>query len=174
MNKGLEAATGDYVWFLNAGDVIESNDTLSLAINNSNYADILYGETNIIDEQGKVLGTRTQLTTRKLPQQLTINDFKNGMVVNHQALIVKRNIAVKYNLLYAILGDYDWVIRSLKNAKTVKNTGIIISRFLQGGVSTKRQKFALQERFKVSVHHFGLASTLFHHALIVWRNIFRK
>lgn len=174
MNKGLEAATGDYVWFLNAGDIIEANDTLEKIITTSNYEDVLYGETNIIDEQGKVLGTRTAFTTRKLPKELTVNSFKNGMVVNHQAILIKRTVAVKYNLEYKILGDYDWAIRSLKNAKSVKNTGIIISRFLQGGVSTKQQKFALKERFKVSVYHFGLASTLYHHAVIVWRNIFRN
>lgn len=173
MNKGLEAATGDYVWFLNAGDIIECNDTLEKVIKVSGYADILYGETNLINEQGEVLGTRTQLTTRKLPDKLKVSSFKNGMIVNHQAIIVKRSIAEKYNLKYKIVGDYDWAIRCVKNAKTVANTHLILSRFLQGGISTQKNRFALRERFKASVSHFGLPATIYHHLLIVWRNIIK-
>ena len=48
MNKGLEKATGDYVWFINAGDSLYTSDTVqsvaSLAQKKRTLPDIIYGE----------------------------------------------------------------------------------------------------------------------------------
>jgi hypothetical protein len=110
----------------------------------SSYEDVLYGETNLIDEAGKVLGTRSQLTTRKLPAQLTWQSLGMGMVVSHQSILIKKTVAPLYNLQYKCSADIDWTIRSLQKSQTVKNTGIVLSRFLTGGFSSLQQKSCLQ------------------------------
>jgi glycosyltransferase involved in cell wall biosynthesis len=174
MNKGLQAATGDYVWFMNAGDLIEAPDTVAQMLRTSSYEDVLYGETNLIDEAGKVLGTRSQLTTRKLPAQLTWQSLGMGMVVSHQSILIKKTVAPLYNLQYKCSADIDWTIRSLQKSQTVKNTGIVLSRFLTGGFSSLQQKSCLHERFQISISHFGIIKTLLFNVLILFRAVWFK
>ena len=62
MNKGLQKATGDYVWFINAGDTLCSSDTVQSVVSRLQkrkaLPDIIYGETNIVDEERRSLGLR--------------------------------------------------------------------------------------------------------------------
>ena len=51
MNKGLQKATGDYVWFINAGDTLCSSDTVQSIVSKLQkrkvLPDIIYGESFI-------------------------------------------------------------------------------------------------------------------------------
>jgi glycosyltransferase involved in cell wall biosynthesis len=172
MNKALKHARGTYVWFLNAGDLIEAPDTLNTILATAPDADILYGETNLIDSRGEVLGTRSQLTTRKLPEQMTWKDMINGMVVSHQSILVKRTLASEYDLKYTCSADIDWVISSLKRGKKIINTQTILSRYLIGGFSAKNLKKSLLERFAIYMKHYGILKTLAAHIGIV-ANVFK-
>jgi glycosyltransferase involved in cell wall biosynthesis len=169
MNKGLAAATGHYVWFLNAGDLIENKDTLDTIISNSNGADVLYGETHLINEEGQILGTRSELTTRKLPSILNWKSFKKGMVANHQSIIMKRSISLPYNVEYKIVADMDWCIRCLQKTNSIKNTQMVVSKFLLGGASKQQQRLALKERFRIMMKHYGIFNALFYSIYIVIR-----
>jgi glycosyltransferase involved in cell wall biosynthesis len=171
MNKGLHTATGDYVWFLNAGDLIDEKNTVEELVKNSDFEDVIYGETHLIDEAGKILGTRSQLTTRKLPGQLTWKSLGMGMVVSHQSILVKTAIAPAYDLRYLCSADIDWTIRSLKKSSSVKNSGIVISKFLTGGYSSLQQKSCLKERFKISMEHFGFIRTIYFNIMILLRAV---
>ncbi|HET6224937.1 MAG TPA: glycosyltransferase family 2 protein [Bacteroidia bacterium] len=170
MNKGLKKATGEYVLFLNAGDVLNDADVLQAIFTDGTPADVYYGNTKIIDAAGSVLGER-RLTP---PEKLTWRSLKFGMCVSHQSFIPKRTLVEPYDLRYKLSSDIDWVIRVLKKANTIVNTHITISKFLEGGVSSKRRKKALIERFKIMVTHYGLLSTLFSHAYILVRYPFHK
>src|ERR1700761_112956 len=66
MNKGLQQATGDYVLFMNSGDEIYAGDTVEKIFNTEPDADIYYGETEMINADGKSLGRRRH----KAPKQL--------------------------------------------------------------------------------------------------------
>ena len=52
MNKGLQKATGDYVWFINAGDTLCSSDTVQSVVSRLQkrkaLPDIIYGETKAV------------------------------------------------------------------------------------------------------------------------------
>jgi glycosyltransferase involved in cell wall biosynthesis len=58
MNKGIDLATGDYLWFINSGDVIFAPTTLSQIFNNNKIADIYYGDTVMIGNDGNEIGKR--------------------------------------------------------------------------------------------------------------------
>ena len=58
MNKGLNHATGDYVWFINAGDEIYSKNTLSEIFYNEEKFDAYYGDVMYINSERKELGRR--------------------------------------------------------------------------------------------------------------------
>lgn len=172
LNKAVEHATGDYVCFLHAGDVFFENDTLEKIFQKANNQDFIYGDTVMINEAtGK---TRAWYKQKPMPNDFSYKSFKNGMVVCHQSMIVKRSLSAKYSVgKWKIANDLDWTIRTLKQCKTYLDVGFPISYFLEGGVSDQRRKAALKERFDIMRTHFGLIPTLFQHLKIAIQALFR-
>ncbi|GHT31124.1 glycosyl transferase [Bacteroidia bacterium] len=163
MNKGLKKATGDYVWFVNAGDTLDSADIVqqvaSLVQKEPTLPDIIYGETIIMDEQGHSLGLRRL----KSPDKLTWKSFRMGMLVCHQSFVVKLELAPLFDMQYRYSSDFDWCIRCMKEADTYLNTRKVLSHFLDGGVSTKQRKASLKERYRIMCNYYGRVSTNFRH-----------
>jgi glycosyltransferase involved in cell wall biosynthesis len=168
MNKGLKAAKGEYVWFINSGDKIYEDNTISLIesmVNQHVKPDVIYGETLIIDTEGREIGMR-RLST---PETLTWEKLIDGLVVCHQSIIIKRSIAPFYNLKFKISADYDWVLTSLRKAKVIENSRLILSRYLDNGMSKNNIPRALKERFQVMRKNFGFGKTIGNHILIGFR-----
>ncbi|HBT84338.1 MAG: glycosyltransferase family 2 protein [Fermentimonas sp.] len=159
MNKGIKMATGDYLCFLNAGDTFFNENTVKLIMQSNNTADIFYGETAIVDINGKFLHMRRL----KTPEKLTWRSFKQGMLVCHQAFIVRREIAEPYDLSYHFSSDFDWSIRMLKKSETIINTNHILINYLNEGMTTTNRSKSLKERYLIMVKHYGHVSTLLHH-----------
>lgn len=173
MNKGIRAATGDYLWFVNAGDTVFAPDVLvHIFGDGAPLADVYYGETVVADPDGRVLGLRK----KRLPRGgLTWRSLRRGMVVCHQSFIVRREIAPLYDTeRYRLAADIDWVIGCLKRARSVVDTGLILSCFTTGGVSTRRRRASLRERWDIMVRHYGLLRTLWAHAGFVWGMVWDK
>ncbi len=162
MNKGLEMATGDYIWFLNAGDQIYGADTVERMVEGiEGNPDIIYGGTMIIDEAQNEVGDRRL----KPPDQLTWKSFRQGMVVCHQSLVVKREMAPEYNLEYHLSADIDWAIRASKKAGQIHNSRLVLSRFLEGGLTDHNIRAGLKERFRIMSKYYGLVPTILRHFL---------
>ncbi len=170
MNKGLAKATGEYIWFLNAGDQIADSEVVEKLLNSfTANADIYFSDTQIINENGQVLGLRTDLTPHKLPQKLDWNAFKYGMVVCHQSFIVRKAIAPNFLLNHHYSADIDWEIKCLKVSKSNKYLPFILSKYLIGGFSVQNLGASLWDRFLILSSHFGKFQTIFLHILIVIR-----
>ncbi|MFI3314296.1 MAG: glycosyltransferase family 2 protein [Rikenellaceae bacterium] len=168
MNKALRMATGDYVWFMNAGDTIYSSDILSDIFSGcETYADIYYGDTVILSEDFKVKGLRG----KRPPRRLSVSSFKYGMSVCHQSVIVKRTIAPLYDLNYRYCADIDWLLQCIKSAKTKVNCNMIFTNFVEGGVSMQHKKESLMERYEIMVKYYGRVATLFNHIIITFKKI---
>ncbi|MEG1007272.1 MAG: glycosyltransferase family 2 protein [Bacteroides sp.] len=168
MNKGIALATGEYVCFLNAGDSFHQDDTLQQmmqSIKGRELPDVLYGETALVDGKGHFLRMRRL----SAPEVLTWKSFRQGMLVCHQAFIARRTLIQPYNLSYRYSADFDWCIRILKKAKTIHNTHLTLIDYLDEGMTTQNRKASLMERFRIMVHHYGLWSTVMHHAWFVFR-----
>ena len=167
MNKGIKAAKGDYIWFLNSGDKIYTDHLISAIFLNikNELPDVIYGETMIIAEDGSEIGLRRL----KAPEHLTWKSLTDGMVVCHQSFIASRKITPKYNLNYKIASDYDWMLKTLRAANSIYNSHQIISGFLDGGTSKKNIRASLKERFKIMSENYGFIPTLFQHIFIGFR-----
>jgi glycosyltransferase involved in cell wall biosynthesis len=166
MNKGLKAASGEYVWYLNSGDQVYERETAEKMVKELNgIPDILYGGTMIIDEQQNEIGDRRL----KPPDPLTWRSFRQGMVVCHQSILVRRSLAQPFDMSYSISADIDWVIRAAKSAKNIQNSNLILSRFLEGGLSGNNIKKSLKERFRIMTHYYGFIPTALRHFLFGFR-----
>ncbi|AFD09247.1 glycosyltransferase family 2 protein [Solitalea canadensis] len=170
MNKGLQLAKGDYVIFMNAGDQFHNETTVKRIFTTNANADIYYGDTLIVDDEGRSLGPRRL----RPPEKLTWKSFRMGMLVCHQSFIVKRTLAPLYDLNYKIAADIDWCIKCMKQAKTLENVHFYIANYLSGGASWQNQKKALNERFNIMKKHYGIVSVISSHMAIVARFAVQK
>ena len=164
MNKGLAVATGDYVLFMNSGDEFYSGDTVAKVFAIAEGADIYYGETEMMDASGQSLGQRRH----KAPENLTWLSFKYGMSVSHQAIYVKRTLAEPFDRNYHLSADIDWILNAAKKAKKIVNTHQYVAKYLVGGMSKKRHRQSLRERFDIMKKYYGLVPTLFNHTVIAF------
>ncbi len=179
MNKGIAMASGHYLCFLNAGDTFFANNSVEsiMSIPNKccnlhkqgmtpqNIPDIIYGETAIVDNNGKFLHMRRL----KAPKTLNWESFKRGMVVCHQAFIVKRDLAKEYDTQYRFSSDFDWCIEVMKRSIIIHNTNIVLINYLNEGITTYNRKASLKERYSIMVKHYGHLSTFLHHIWFVIR-----
>ncbi len=165
MNKGLEQATGDYVLFLNSGDALYDKDTIATVVEKGNNADIIYGDTKLIDEQHHVIGDRRH----KAPSTFDWQSFRFGMNICHQAIYIKRDITSPYDLKYQLSADIDWVIRAAKKAKTTQYINTYVARYLVGGMSQKKHRQSLKERYDIFKKHYGTLNNWINHGIIAYR-----
>lgn len=172
MNKGLSMATGDYVWFLNAGDTFDSEYTVQRVAEccmeygsmSEQWPDVLYGDTRIVDDQDRDMGLRRL----RPPKRLTWKSFKNGMLVCHQAFVARREIAPSYDLSYRFSADFDWCIRILKKSRLVVDTDQDLANYLNMGTTKRNHKASLMERFRIMRKYYGLFTTLFRHFTFIF------
>ena len=174
MNKGLRRATGDYVWFLNAGDTLYTADTVQRIVaslkKSVSLPDVIYGETRIVDADERPLGMRRL----KAPKRLTWKSFRMGMLVCHQSFIARRAITPEYDTGYRLTADYDWCIRCLKQARRAHNTRLILSNYLEEGLSSVNRKASLKERYAIMCHYYGTVPTALLHGWFALRFYFAK
>ncbi len=171
MNKALDIVKGKYIVFINSGDRLNNAQVLANIKSKNTDADVYFGETNLIDDWGNILGTRSELSTRKLPASLTWKSFQQGMLVSHQSIIVRTALASKFDTKYRCSADIDWVIAILKKSKIIVNTNLIISQYLVGGYSLQNSKLAWKERFIIYLNHYGWFRTIISHIFIAIRAI---
>lgn len=162
MNKGLSMATGEYVWFMNAGDEIAERETISKMMMSEEGADVYYGDTVMTNMEGDVIGNRRLVP----PVNLTWKSFKSGMLVSHQSFVARRELCEEYDTNYRFSADFDWCVKILKKSKKIKNTGMTLSRFLDGGITKQNIAAGLKERFRIMTKHYGIISTIMYHVPI--------
>ncbi|MCE1164874.1 MAG: glycosyltransferase [Bacteroidetes bacterium] len=166
MNKGMKLASGDYVWFMNAGDEPAHPGILNDVFKEVTDGDVYYGDTEMIDADGTSYGKKTLKTP---PEKLTWKKMINGMVVVHQSLIVRKSLCPDYDLQYKYISDIDWTIKVLKKSGKVVNIHLVLSRFLIGGYSRKNTIASLKERFRMLCTHFNFFHVLFNHILLSFK-----
>lgn len=116
MNKGINAATGDYCLFLNSGDIFYDRHVVKNALKNIDNEDIIYGNAVKIKPHYERL--------IKYSPKLTLYDFiKIEPALHHQASFIKKNLFDKYGQYdesIKIIADWEFFFRTiiLNRAKT--------------------------------------------------------
>lgn len=172
MNKGLRLAKGKYIIFLNAGDAFHSSKTLEQYSREAlKDKDIIYGETVITGIDGKMISPRHL----SAPEVLTKNSFADGMLICHQAFMVKKDLAPLYDLSYRFSADYDWCIKCITKSSPEKCSYLneVTVDYLSDGLTDKNKLKSLKERFRIMACHYGMAPTFFRHLKFIVRALRR-
>lgn len=185
MNKGLMQATGDYVIYMNAGDIFPADNTLEeiahrCKLNECASAElpaVLYGSTDIVDGEGHFLRHRRL----QPPAELNWRSFRHGMLVCHQAFYARMDIAkmTPYNNKeYRYSADVDWCIRVMHEAERMElplcDIGMVVANYMEEGTSTVHHRASLWERFQVMRRHYGLMSTVGMHLWFAVRAVLKR
>jgi glycosyltransferase involved in cell wall biosynthesis len=183
MNKGLTQASGDYIVFMNAGDSFPQADTLEQIVHRCRLTElptaelpgVLYGDTNVVDGEGRFLHPRTH----RPPKQLSWRSFRQGMLVCHQAFYARADIAknLQYDTRYRFSADVDWCIRVMRETERMSlplyNIDMVVANYLEEGTTTKNHKASLRERYLVMQRHYGVVQTFLLHCWFAVRAVFK-
>lgn len=148
MNKGAKLATGDYLLFINSGDLIHPDLNCSLLKSAmENKPDMIWGQ--CVEEYNS--GALVKVKTRN-PRWAWYS-----MPVHHSATIYKRAVLEHpvFNLKYKIGGDYDLLLKLLSETATVTELKSPISIFRHGGISGSQWKQAFIEEETLRSEYFG-------------------
>lgn len=182
MNKAIQMAEGDYIVFLNAGDKLHADNTIEELVKTLEWGErgvnaaIVYGETDLVDNEGRFLRHRRL----QAPKELDASSFLMGMLVCHQSFYVRTDIArqFKYDLDYRFSADYDWCIRILQRVEKrhmrIVNTHLILTDYLSEGLTTKNHRKSLIERFRIMSKHYGWLSAVSAHIWFIVRSVIKR
>ena len=184
MNKGLTQASGDYIVFMNAGDFFPQDDTLEEIAHRCHLNElpsaelpaVLYGNTDIVDGEGRYLHPRRL----QPPAKLTWRSFRHGMLVCHQAFYARTDIAknIQYDMQYRYSADVDWCIRVMKEADRLGlplyNINKVVANYTEEGATTLHHHESLRERYRVMVQHYGRVSTFLMHCWFAVRSVISR
>jgi len=157
MNKGIRAATGDILFFLNANDYLYDENVVKDMVNffKKSKAEIVFGNIQFLDENGKIKENRDYSTVDKL--------FLTSECVCHQCIFYKSSVFEKcglYNENYKIAADYDLNLNAIiKNRLKTCYYERRISKFTLGGFSnsdnTESQRLCHLEIKEVQQKYFA-------------------
>lgn len=132
MNKGIKAATGNYILFLNSGDYFAHPEVLSKAVAEIGEEDLVYGNLMIVEEHRSWLKT--------YPAKLQFSYFIKD-TLPHPATFIKRNLFHTiglYNESLKIVADWEFFILAVTKFNcTYKHIPVTISEFMYDGISSK-------------------------------------
>jgi glycosyltransferase involved in cell wall biosynthesis len=152
MNKGLRAATGDYVTFINAGDAYCDINIVNELFEDQTNVDVVYGNINVINHEDGSSRYQKALTFN-LPNLL---DRGTG-VVCHQAIFVKRSIAPFYNIKLKYKAELNWYFDIVESKKALnvihKDLGVV--NYALGGFGYKNFWKNQFEWFVLVIKRYG-------------------
>ncbi|MBR5361119.1 MAG: glycosyltransferase [Lachnospiraceae bacterium] len=142
MNKSLARASGDYVIFMNSGDMFYDGSVLAdvaplLA------GDIVYGDVLRRSSSGDYIQTYKGTRTERIRLMLC------GLMFCHQTQFTRAALMKEYGFRfdYAITADFDFVVRCMSEGRSFKHIDRVICSFdNEGGISAQEANFTRMRR----------------------------
>lgn len=134
MNKGMEAARGEYLLYLNSGDCLYNAHIMRHLLELELKADVEYGDLEFCSAKGSS-------GIAHYPHQLSL-PYLIGTALGHPATLIKASALRSiggYDARHRIVSDWRLWIELYRSGFSFHHCGLCISRFMVGGVSTLKQ-----------------------------------
>jgi glycosyltransferase involved in cell wall biosynthesis len=152
MNKGILAAKGEYILFLNSGDELFNNQVLENIQDQLFKSDIISGNLNIISKEKNIIGVSSEKISFFQMYQDTIW---------HPSTFIKRNALIQtgmYDESFKICADWKWFFHAIfKHQLTYRKVDMVVSKFYMDGMSSdkKMSSIIIEERKKTIREFFS-------------------
>jgi len=144
MNKGVLAARGEYLLFLNSGDYFADRQIVDYFDKNHEPTDFVVGEVVVEGEERK----RKKGWTSPSPEEEVFNLCVSAFP--HQAMFIRRDVFNQYGLYREdkrIASDWYHTTNALiKGTASVSHLPILVSICEKGGISARFSREMYQER----------------------------
>ncbi|AXR61672.1 glycosyltransferase family 2 protein [Leptospira mayottensis] len=162
-NKGILNSKGEYILFLNSGDTLASENTLSEILSFELSSDLIYGDMLIESKEGN-------LRLGRQPPVMTLSHLLLDTIW-HPACLIKRKLFEQYGLYdlnFRIAADYEFWLKIFSAGVSTKYIPVIFSRFNLQGLSSapQNQNFLLQERKRAQSLYFNRVTLFLYRDLL--------
>jgi len=170
MNKGVNIASGEIIYFLNSDDFLYNNLVISNILNifQTNYTlDFVYGKIN------RFTASKSGLI---LDIDFNKNNLRKGKMPSHQAIFVKRNLFEKFgffDLTYKSAADFEFICKIFVNKIKFEKADTIVANYSIEGYSNT-DTTGIKECLQIIKKYFGRTNyfiSVFRYIPII---IFRK
>jgi glycosyltransferase involved in cell wall biosynthesis len=157
MNKGIDVATGDFVIFMNSGDLFYADDTVERLVSELVRGTVNYGDAMFYPKRNRLWIGKT-----------TIFKFVVENIC-HQAMFYPLELLAneKYDLKYRLSADWELNMRLWRRCR-FHYIPQIIARYLEDGVSMREtdEQFAKDRRWLI-VKHLGVMGLI----AMLWQSL---
>lgn len=176
MNKSLDRISGDYVIFMNSGDLFHDNNVLKDVANKLDH-DIVYGDALKRCKNGDHTESYMGTHIERMKMMLC------GAFFCHQSQFTRSEVMRKYRFRedHKITADYDFIVRALANKCTFSHVNRVICSFdNDGGISADKNNYrqmireddsSIRECFPFLYYATIIPKTLFR---LIFRPEYRK
>lgn len=145
MNKGVSLSNGNWINFMNAGDLFFENSTIEkMLIEVVESCDVIYGNTMF-----------AYATFTKEWKASDLSEFWKGMPFIHQSALIRATLQRQhpFNTSLRIAADFDFFLKIYKNGAKFTFRDLSVSVATLGGVSDSSRILSVLERWRVVNGH---------------------
>lgn len=152
MNKGISYARGEYLLFMNGGDLLYNNDVINLVIPylTEQRKDVFYGDSYRFFENKEDCFVKTY------PDEITKSFFLTNTLA-HQSSFIKKELFEKfggYREDFKIVSDKEKWLNFMSNGAVFCHIPLVLSRFRMNGISRQQSPALLQEKKRLLEEYF--------------------
>lgn len=140
-NKGLARAQGEWIGFIGADDYLWSPDALERLLCEGDRVcpriRVIYGRVGFVSPSGELIETFGQ------PWEEIRDEFRDRMALPHPAVLCHRSLFAEHGCFdesFRISGDYEWLLRELKECEAKFIDGPIAVGMQTGGLSSQARR----------------------------------
>lgn len=150
MNKGIRAATGDFVGILNSDDFLADQNTIKNLVSflqanpslDCSYADVVYVQRE----------NPNKITRFYSSKNFSLRKVRIGIMIPHAGFYAKRELFERlgyYKLGYRVAADFELMARFMKNGAIFGRYPHVMVKMRNGGISSNGFFWRIHQNFEI-------------------------
>jgi glycosyltransferase involved in cell wall biosynthesis len=140
LNKGLRQVRSDYVYVLGSDDRLAGPDALARLLAGGDGADVIYGDVVVKMADGST----------RLDQALPLSRFRHQMPFSHQAVLVRRKLALEHTFGDTLASDYHHLLSLRLRGARFRHVPGPVAVYALGGLSDRQAVASTWDRWRVN------------------------